>query len=142
LDTSTRSTGSTKRGDSPAACTDGRTNPLRASRGQVRAAPVVPLVGEVAHAGLFVLLDGPQQRVVVDAGLGLDGGDGLLAVAGVVAVHHREHGVRPVVVRGSLVAVAHEREAGHSRAYFFQLVVGDRPHAHRVGRVGRAAVVH
>ena len=32
-------------------------------------APVVPVVGEVAHAGLLVLLDRPQQRVLVDAGL-------------------------------------------------------------------------
>ena len=105
-------------------------------------APVVPVAGEVAHAGLLVLLHRPEQRVLLDTGVGLDGGDRVLAVAGVVPVHHREHGVGPVVVRRPLVAVAHEREPGHLRADVVELLLGHRPHAHRVGLVAGAAVVH
>ena len=48
----------------------GRIRSRSASGGEVLGAPVVPVVGEVAHAGLLVLLDRPQQRVLVDAGLG------------------------------------------------------------------------
>src|SRR5690242_5624968 len=81
----------------------------RSTRGrEVRGAPVVPVVGEVAHTRLLVLLHRPQQRVLVDTGLGVDRGDGLLAVARVLAVHHREDRVGPVVVRRPAIAVAHE----------------------------------
>src|SRR5262249_2414566 len=137
------STGSRRRGGVATRSTICRTGErLRASRREVLAAPLVPLVGEVAHAGLLVLLDRPEEGVVVDTGLGLDGGDGLLAVAGVVAVHHREDRVRPVLVRRPAVAVAHEGEAGHARAHLLELLVGDGPDAHRVGLVAGAAVVH
>ena len=57
-------------------------------------------------------------------------------------VHHREHGVRPVVVRRAPVAVRHRREAGHLRADLLELVLGHGPHAHRVRLEARAAVVH
>src|SRR5690242_9855480 len=93
------------------------------SRREVRGAPVVPVVGVVAHAGLLVLLDRPQERVFVDAGLVVDGGDGRLALLGVLAVHHGEDRVRPVVVGRAPVAVAHEREPGHLRADLVELRV-------------------
>src|SRR5215213_10031186 len=85
-------------------------------RSQVCGAPLVPVVGEVAHARLLVLLHRPQQRVFVDARLVVDGGHGLLALACVLAVHHGEDRVGPVVVGRSAVAVADQREAGHLRA--------------------------
>src|SRR6478752_908345 len=109
---------------------------------EVLLAPAVPLGRVVAHAGLLVLLDRPEQRVLVDPGLVADRGDGLLALARVLAVHHREHRVRPVLVGRTAVAVAHEREARHLRPDLVELALGHGPDAHGIGLEAGVTVVH
>src|SRR5205823_8262348 len=77
------------------------------ARLEMGAFPLTPLVTEVALAHLLVLLDRPQQAVLVDAGFVANRVDRCLAVARAATVHHREDAVGPVVVRRPAVAVTH-----------------------------------
>src|ERR1035438_2772567 len=78
----------------------------------VRALPVLEVLGEIQQADLLELGRGIQRRALVDPGLLRDRVQHRVALLLGAPVSHREHRVGPVLIRGALVAVG---DAAHSR---------------------------
>src|SRR5512146_882123 len=101
------------------------------------------LVGEVMHANLLVLGRGAARGAVLwtDPALRGDRVEDRVALLLRAPVGHREDAVGPVLVGRPLVAVGDAAEGGHAPAHLHDLLLGNLPDAHAVGREAGAAVV-
>src|SRR4029077_20741318 len=74
--------------------------------------PVLEVLGEVQQADLLELGRGVERRALVDSSLLGDRVEHRVALLLGASVRHREHRVRPILIRGALVAVGDATHAG------------------------------
>src|SRR5215218_3612779 len=115
--------------------------PESAQDARIEAFPGLHLGREVAHPRLLVLAGGVEGGVICKAGLLGHRCEDVLALLDGAAVDHREDGVGPIFVGGTLVAVGDGLVVGERVTHLVDAFVGHPPDPHGVGPEAGLAVV-